>query len=257
MTQRRIAIQRGLAILLPFVLSCSEKPTEPGSESLKDHEPNPHVDHPVETTDQNYLSDLWDASNHSDWDVISGDVNVATGGTVSGNPATWPYGYQFSVEIPSGAIVRCDSAVQHEKKPNETVEIQIHVPQLDPEWQAGDGHPAVYKLEPDSLQFSQPVTVTLCYPPWFEASNSYLKFCFFMISEDPDIFDYSDLDTIYPGSANPRKDIEFETMHFSRWGLEDGGGGGGPLPPVDPGNGVSGGGKGDRRNTYSAEPNVR
>ncbi len=258
MTRNRAVLQITPTILLLSILSCNSNVAQPGSEEFQDQARRQAAD-PARVLSQDYLRNLWYASDHPDWDVISGVIDLGTGGIVSGEPATWPPGYQFSVEVPPGVQVLGNIERPVGKQGGNTIEIQIHVPQMDPGWPPGEGYPAVFKLEPDGLRFDQPVSVAFCYPPWLEGGSSYSKFCFFMISQDPEVFGYSDLDTIYPGGQDLRKDIEFETTHFSRWGLENGGGGGGPLPPdPPPGNGAgASGGRGGRHNTYSEEPKVR
>ena len=49
--------------------------------------------------DTDSLAAAWAASNHNDWDLISGTINPATGGSIVGVPDSWPAGYSFSISV--------------------------------------------------------------------------------------------------------------------------------------------------------------
>ncbi len=205
--------------------------------------------------DQDYLAALWLASDHDDWDVISGLIDPIAGGVVSGVPASWPAGSVFEVCIPrcaipieveapygyeiidekvlgggfidsGGEVIPCQSVV-------EDVLISIHVPHYYPGVPGNYDYPAVFRLEPHGLEFTQSVQVTFCYPPWLDTCPTYSKFYFWREGQAPNwVYDYSDHEVLEPVAAVPAKDdpipvdrIVFNTLHFSRWGFENGSGG--------------------------------
>ena len=206
---------------------------------------------------QDYLSDLWAASDHGDWDVISGWINPMTGGVISGVPASWPAGNVFSVRIPRRALpIEVYEPFDDEPVNNKSqkqvifeggdqrlpynpiiqpVLISIYVPRYYPAEPGNFDYPAVIRLEPHGLEFSKPVTVTFCYPPWLATSPDYYKFHFWREGVDPDwTYYYSDLELLTPPGPDPRTDLVFDTLHFSRWGMENGSGGGsGKSMPLD------------------------
>lgn len=198
---------------------------------------------------QDYLANLWEASNHGDWDVISGTVDPIAGGLVSGVPDSWPAGFVFSVDIPPKAllarpgevaepgIIQGKSAPQGFQNPwNDRillepvitpVQISIYVPRYYPGIPGNYDYPAVYLLEPHNLEFSKPVEVTFCFPPWLPDTPDYYKFHFWREGTDPVwTYYYSGLETLAPQGSDPRTELVFETLHFSRWGMENGSGGG-------------------------------
>jgi len=231
-----------LSILILVGVGCDDNSLEPV-----------RTDDPVPDTEkdwvQDYLAALWEASNHGDWDVISGTVNPVTGGVVSGVPASWPAGFVFSVDIPPRALLRRQVEVAEPQPLNKglvngghhggndyllvdpiitPVQISIHVPRYYPGVPLNYDYPAVYRLEPHSLTFSRPVEVTFCFPPWIPDTPSYHKFHFWREGGDPDwTYFYSDHEMLSPQGGDPRTELVFETLHFSRWGLENGSGGGG------------------------------
>ncbi len=225
-----------LLILLPLVLtSCGNQmamePTvsEPGQGTGSDGEKrNVYMPESSQDRIQAYLAMMWELSNHDQWDVISGTINPLVGGTISGVPASWPAGYEFSLVIPPNSIserheVPVDPLNRDNKDitPIQTpITISIHVPLNNDE-----NLPPVYKLEPHGLIFTQPVQVTLCFPPWRTPKPQYAKYYFWQESEQPPLYMYSDLEWVYPAGEDERLAIEFETYHFSRWGLENGNGG--------------------------------
>ena len=163
-----IILRAGSILLFLCALSCNENTVEPDRVIFYSREIAKPTDPPTDPL-QDYLSDLWYASNHDEWDVISGVIDPEAGGIVSGNPVTWPAGYSFSVEIPPDAVSECDSILPRGRPADEFITIEIHIPRFDPEWPPGEGHPAVFKLEPDGLQFDSSVSVTFCFPPWLES----------------------------------------------------------------------------------------
>lgn len=193
---------------------------------------------------QDVLAKLWARSDHDDWDVISAMISPTDGGIVSGVPATWPAGYEFSVKIEPGAIVT--DGLKTDTRPVDTmIEIRILVPRYYPDDQPNSQHVPVYRLQPHGLQFSVPATVTFCYPPWRPARDSYVKYHFDREDNDGEwlyyVTDYEVLRA--PVVGDPRVGLTFATTHFSRWGMQNGAGGDGivdpdslapvmPLPPV-------------------------
>ncbi|MFC1573309.1 hypothetical protein ACFL6M_06890 [Candidatus Eisenbacteria bacterium] len=170
--------------------------------------------------DMEQLITLWLASMHDQWDEISGTIHHSEGGSILGVPETWPLddSYLFWIEVPPGAL------------PGDTdsTTITIRIPKYQENPAPGTERPAVFILEPDGLQFLRPVTVVICYPPWLDAAEYYSKFCMFLVQEDPIVVGFSDLGRVTSMADNHRFAIPFETMHFSRWALENGKGGG-PL----------------------------
>ncbi len=212
----------------------------------KDYDP---ID-PMPAITPEYLQALWLASDHEDWVVVSGLVHPLTGGVVTGTPETWPEGYVFSVEIPPGALLpsggvleetspfamdkarsRGESGSVGERPPATRIYtpvlISIHVPRRYPGVPGNYDYPAVYRLEPHELEFSSRVKVTFCYPPWLDDSDNYQKFHFWREGGDPTwTYHHSDYELLEPGDEDTRTEIVFNTLHFSRWGLENGSGGG-------------------------------
>ncbi|MBK8167967.1 MAG: hypothetical protein IPK64_18640 [bacterium] len=191
---------------------------------------------------QDALAKLWIRSEHDDWDAISAAIDPAAGGVVSGVPASWPADYVFSVEIPPGAI---DTGSQKSEvppvDPEQWVDITILVPRYHPDAPDHAQHVAVYRLQPHGLQFTLPVTVTFCYPPWRAEHETYLKYHFWREDDDGAwiyyVSDYAVLPAVR--SDNRRLGLQFQTTHFSRWGMQNGAGGDGitgpdgrPLPPM-------------------------
>lgn len=180
---------------------------------------------------QSLLAALWRASDHGDWDVISGYIDPATGGVISGTPASWPEGYVFSVDIAPGSISQ-EGLLLDVIDPQPLIEISILVPRYQEGVPPKRQYPAVYELLPHGLQFTEPAVVTFCYPFWCPEYDTYTKFYFF---REPDgsggwVYDYSDLETVAPADpSEPHLDVSFETNHFSRWGMQNGGGGNGII----------------------------
>ncbi len=232
-----------LCILIMLAGGCDDNTLDPVQTQI------PASDVGEKDSVQDYLADLWEASNHGDWDVISGMINPITGGVVSGVPDSWPAGFVFSVDIPPKAIPGYPE-VEVEPEPIEgknymqgfhdswnerlpvgpivsPVLISIYIPRYYDDVPGNYDYPAVYLLEPHSLEFTKPVEVTFCFPPWLPDTPEYYKFHFWREGEEPDwTYYYSDLDTLSPQGADPRTELVFETLHFSRWGVENGSGGG-------------------------------
>jgi len=207
---------------------------------------------------QELLRELWEASNHSDWEVLSGDIYPHLGGTISGVPDSWAAqgypDYEFRVEIPAfalpeipaepvppaprgapddpeGRAIELAGRSRDEALETEPIEISIWIPRYDDSFGGGVGYPAVYLLEPHGMQFQQPVTVTLCYPPWLPSSMRYDKFYFWRQWQGGDwTYFFSDLETV-TGGGDPRTEITYQTWHFSRWGMQNGTGGNGKTAP--------------------------
>lgn len=180
---------------------------------------------------QEYLSRLWRLSNHEQWEVISGEIFPAEGGIIAGTPASWPDEYRFSVEVPPGAINEASFGNVGDGPPADApLTITILVPR-----NTGSYLPPVFHLLPDGIVFAEPVTVTFCYPPWLHASGYYAKFCFWEVPGSPPTYEYSDLERVHPAGPDLRLGVEFQTTHFTRWGMDNGAGGeedinGGFLP---------------------------
>ncbi|MBM4130060.1 hypothetical protein FJ250_03395 [bacterium] len=204
---------------------------------------------PAERQWQKLLARLWARSDHDDWDVISGWIDPATGGVVSGVPDSWPDAFEFAISIPPGAIEPRGLGVREPPvDPDPLMEIAILVPRYDPDLPPKQQHVAVYQMLPHGLQFNTPATVTFCYPPWRNPCESYAKFYFWRENEDGDwVYYLSDFEILVPTpGGDPRVGLQFTTTHFSRWGMQNGAGGEGivdpdsldvpppPLPQVQP-----------------------
>ncbi len=163
--------------------------------------------------DQELLAYFWEGSVHNDWDVISGVIDPAVGGRISGVPASWPRDkeYLFALSFPAGALPG-----------TEPLEISILVPRDT----FGDPHSAVIRLEPDGLVFNDRVTVQFCYPPWLKAGDNYGKFCLKQaINPDGPWYSVTDYAKVLPSAEDDALGLIFKTTHFSRWGMQNGQGG--------------------------------
>lgn len=160
---------------------------------------------------QEHLEMLWKYSESITYDTVQGYVVTGIGGTVSGYPQSWGPNYEFRIEVPPGALTGQYGTL---------TPITLKIPR--------NSRPhihAVYILEPDGLEFQEPVSVTLCYPPWLihgQGLRQYVKYRFFKHDYGHG-YGMSDYEEGYAYSADfGPTEITFETMHFSRWVLEDG-----------------------------------
>ncbi len=175
--------------------------------------------------DQETLVYLWDGSNHNDWDIISGVIDPAVGGRITGIPASWPNtkDYVFGFFFPPGAI-----------RGTELVTISMRIPR----YTEGNPYTPVMHLEPHGMVFNAPVVVQFCYPPWLQSDDSYGRFCLQdeIRGGEPWYF-VTDYAKVLPSEDDEQLGIQFQTTHFSRWGMQNGSGGeegmiyGGPEDP--------------------------
>ncbi len=207
-----------LTATLLFTMSCQEQTTAPTPIEAQRYDASILFQSNLTLDDtevQEFLSYVWSTASHDEWDVISGVVNLSEGGTISGVPDSWPAGYEFSIIIPAN----CSAEYESNSEPApQTLELQIHVPKYI------DGTPLapVYKLYPD-LQFSKPVAVTFCYPPWLEQGSDYIKFCLDVDENNPDYYLFFDLEMLQSSEHG----ASFYTNHFSIWDFESENGGSG------------------------------
>jgi len=173
-----------------------------------------------------FLDQLWRASNHDDWDVLTAVIDPVRGTTVRGTPDSWPEEYVFGAHFPAHCL-----------ESTEPFTFTLSVPRFV----EGDLHPPVYLLEPHGLEFLEPVTLQFCYPPWYSEHDSYVKFHFWPHEEGPPnkiggkndhgnpdtipVYYMSDVERLAPTGENPHVGLIFETNHFSRWGMTNGDGG--------------------------------
>ncbi|MFH1842655.1 MAG: hypothetical protein ABIF77_05565 [bacterium] len=233
---RRVIFTCILLLLLTMILaSCEEHSTVP----LTANEKMPEIPYnPTDPELQEYLATLYDGSLHDDWDEIVGWVNANEGGVVSGIPESWielKNDYLFSVEIPANSII--EESVQIilpdtlPKRDWPWVPVKIMVPRLQDNPPPGTRHSPVFQLWPDmSFHAGRPATVTLCQCPWLPATTLYDVYCINYDEEDQIYYmtDYN-LDVEATGCSKESKigcplGISFETVHFSRWALEEGSG---------------------------------
>ena len=174
---------------------------------------------------QELLHDRWERSSHTDWDILTCFIEPVGGGRLQGTPASWPTGYVFGAFFPAGFIASTDS-----------LEITLKVPR----YSEGVDYPAVYIIEPHGLVFDLPVTLEFCFPPWLEENEYYEKYYFWDETSSPVAggsnlhleeinpiprYGISDFEKVTPDGEDLRLKIQFETLHFSRWGMENGKGG--------------------------------
>lgn len=177
-----------------------------------------------------YLDELWEGSNHNDWDVLTAVIDPVRGGQVRGVPESWPPEYVFAAKFPPHCL---DST--------EPFTVSLSIPRFTP----GDLHSPVYLLEPHGMIFSEPVTLQFCYPPWLEGAVAYAKFNFWREGPPPEdknginpavVYRVSDYGRVNAPEENLHLNLEFQTTHFSRWGMSNGNGGGDDLT-FEPDNG--------------------
>jgi hypothetical protein len=192
-----------LCIILLVGVSCQrDLPQTPAFTEFNPYNTDEEI--MVMPQNQDSLAADWTASDHSDWDEITGEIDPAVGGTISGTPATWPSGYSFTISVPANAL------------PQDVTELSIYIPKnLDP--LSNTMPPAVYKLEPDiECLNDQVISVTICYPPWLDSANGYEVYCIYQTGGTP-AYGSSDLQDVVPVGPDKRKAITFTTSHFSRW----------------------------------------
>ena len=215
--QTGLALVCSLTLMALVLCACGEHDdlSSPAAFSGLADKTDPEPTDPI-PLDQEYLHEMWIGSNHDDWDIITGVINPESGGRIVGVPQSWPADYEFVLFIPGGAI-----------DGTEPVEISIHVPSYVP----GDEHVPVYKLEPHGLIFNEPVLVQFCYPPWLNSYPGYRKYCFWREEGvvEP-VYFFSDEEWLTPSPDDARLGIRFRTLHFSRWGLDNGTGGHDGMP---------------------------
>ena len=222
--RRSIIIALVLACALLVVLACShdtaslrsDTPLAPAIGTDKDTE--------VVVSDQTYLSELWALAESAEYDVITGTIDCATGGSFQGVPASWPPEYQdriFGMEFPPGAW---DPAVY-----GSTVTFRILVPRFDTVMPCCEA-PMFFSLEADGFDhvvFTKPVKLTFSDHPSLDSwcGNDEL----FSYEFDPlsGAYFYTD-HIVLPGlpqgdTRDPACGIARTTYitHFSKWGRKN------------------------------------
>ncbi len=202
----RSSILASIAILaLSLLASCSSDDAAPTAPSV---EKNRLEDIPVEQT----LQSLWEASSVARYETIEAVIDPVAGGTLSGVVRSWGRDARFMLDFPPHAIPG-----------TKRVTVTMSIPENSPK------SPPVFKFEPD-MEFNRPVRVRLYYPSSLPQDHDYSTvFC--LIHEDgngvggEETFRYTDDMILYHDSPTlPGRPLalEFEVMHFSRWGLQNG-----------------------------------
>lgn len=200
-------------VLTIFVLtmsSCIEGPTEPAVDDQTRELASPPGDEPQKNS---YIRDLWLASENATYAVATAMIDPVRGGELRTTYPSWGEEYTFSMTFPPGAIPG-----------REPVEVSLHVP-VNANANAYTKTPAVFKMEPD-IQFREKVTVEVHYPPWLRPRwDYYAVFCMHRSDSvepgDRAEYWYTDFMMIPMDPHHPRR-VKFQTIHFSRWGVENG-----------------------------------
>lgn len=160
------------------------------------------------TNDAVYLANLWERSDHGDYDVLTADIDMQRGGKLVGTADTWRASDIFEVIVPASAL-QVDPLDPY-------MTFSLHVPRHDP---SDPERPGVFMLEPDGVEFVKPVTVTVHYPSWLVPWGDWRKYCIVRdegSGQEP-VYSYTDYEE-FPRTPGQRK-VTFTTKHFSRWPL--------------------------------------
>jgi|GEM_PF-2423077 len=160
--------------------------------------------------------DLWtdyNASLEAEYEVFEGLYTPGTDAILGGILQSWPGTYAAGITIPAGAL------------PDDygPVTISISVPKFKKHVPYEDQPPMVIILEPDGIQFIEPVEVMVYYPPWLDdpdGSPLFKVFCMqpVYVNGQLERVGYSDFQWLDRGTvtATPGP-LVFQVPHFSRW----------------------------------------
>lgn len=201
-----------LILMSVLIVSCQDAVVGPSSAVPEPRSEAPLPSEPYLSPE--YLAHLWQVSEDTDYEWLTGTVDVVTGGNFTASPTSWSDPRcVFSVTIPAGALQLGNPVSVATRQ-----QISIGVPR--PPVAGEPTHPAVFLLEPDGLEFNLPVTVTFSSPPWRSWGGKVEKFCLF--DKYDGTFGYSEFQVFL---GRPVRTFQFQTNHFSRWPVEDGKGG--------------------------------
>lgn len=168
----------------------------------------------VDRESQEYIGAIYRAAQSVEYDVISGNIDLASGGFVSGVPASWP-------QTPYVANFRVDVPAQESLQGVVSLEIWV---QKTPFPLLEFSPPAfVIQLKPD-LVFDAPVTVSVSFPRWIPTGRGdvYVARCIFPREGDGGLYDVSDVQNCAYQALKPGTEVTFQTSHFSVWEVSAG-----------------------------------